>query len=193
MLSSYTHDLSTIYLLFVVFTAVITDFQSNRIPNWLTFSTLIVGVALQAFFLGTEGLIVAVAGISMGLVFLLPFFLLGGMGAGDVKMMAAIGAFIGYKSVMFATAYSLMIAAVYALVLVTIKGELMTSLQRYTVSIASRTYVPSSPDSVARKRFPFALAIAGGTIVVLMMESQLSFHHLSAELSYQLKAWGVGQ
>jgi len=192
MLAYLTYDLSTLFLLMVLLVAVVTDLRRNRIPNWLTFGTLVCGLLLQYTFLGSDGLMAGLAGAGMGLVLLIPFFLLGGMGAGDVKMMAAVGTLLGFKPVMMAAALSLCLAGLYALLLITLKGEWSSLLQRYFVSLRTSTYVAPAAGSVARQRFPFALAIAGGTLSVLAMQSQLDFYHLANELTYQWQLWGEG-
>ena len=72
--------------------ALFTDTRRGRIPNWLTFPALGLGVALHSFVGGGDGLLFAAEGAALGLgLFLVPF-LIGGMGAGDVKLLAALGA-----------------------------------------------------------------------------------------------------
>lgn len=193
MLAYQTYDVSTVLILLALLVAVIMDLRRNRIPNWLTFGTLFIALSLQFTFLGSDGLLGGLAGAGTGLVLLLPFFLLGGMGAGDVKMMAAIGAFIGVQSVMWAAAFSLCLAGIYAVSLVTYRGEWMNFFQRYLVTVKVKSYVPPAKESIAHQRFPFALAIAGGTLGALALDSQLSFYHLSTELNYQWQLWGAGQ
>lgn len=191
MLAYQTYDLSTVFLLIALLVAVVTDTGRNRIPNWLTFGVLVSGLCMQTVFLGTDGLLAGLAGSGTGLVLLLPFFLLGGMGAGDVKMMAAIGSFIGAEPVLLAAAISLCLAGLYAVILIIVKGEWTPFLQRYLVTFQTRHYVAPDPDSIAHKRFPFALAIAGGTLTSLALMSQLDFYHLSSELNYQWQLWGA--
>jgi len=191
MLAYQTYDLSTVFLLSVLMVAAITDIRRHRIPNWLTFGTLLTGLTLQFIFLGLDGVLSGMAGAGMGLVMLVPFFLLGGMGAGDVKMMAGVGSLVGFQTVIMAAAISLCLAGGYALALVVYRGEWATTTRRYIVSIQSRQYVAPESDSVARQRFPFALAIVGGTVIALAMLSQLDFYHLTSELSYQWQLWGA--
>ncbi|WP_370279038.1 prepilin peptidase [Pontibacterium sp.] len=192
MIAYYTYDLSSLLLLTALVIAVISDLRRHRIPNWLTFWTLLGGLMLQFAFIGYDGLLSGLAGAGMGLVLLIPFYLLGGMGAGDVKMMAAVGTLLGYQSVMLAAAFSICLAGAYAIFLVTYKGEWTQLLQRYSVSLKTKSYVAPDANSVTNRRFPFALAIAGGTVAVLMMESQLEFYHLSTELTYRWQLWGAG-
>src|SRR5262245_23535685 len=85
--------------------AVASDVRSRRIPNKLVVAGLLAGLALQATVtpgaglfsepFGALGLLKASAGMALGLVLLLPMYALGAMGAGDVKLMAMLGAFLG--------------------------------------------------------------------------------------------------
>ncbi|WP_372832149.1 prepilin peptidase [Pontibacterium sp.] len=193
MLDYQTYDLSTVFLLLVLVVAALIDLRRNRIPNWLTFSTLGIGLSLQLIFLGSDGFINGLSGAGVGLALLLPFFLMGGMGAGDVKLMAAVGCFIGTTPVLLATAFSLLLAGGYALLLIGVKGQLSAFMQRYMVSVQTRTWILPETNSIARRRFPFALAIAGGTVIALGWYSKLDFYHLTSELSYQWQLLGVGQ
>lgn len=192
MLNYHTHDLATVFLLLMLGVAALIDLRRNRIPNWLTYSLLLVGLTLQAAFLGIEGFLSGLSGAAVGLVLLLPFFLTGGMGAGDVKLMAAVGAFIGIKPVLLACAISLLLAGAYALLLVALNGQLSSFMQRYLVSVQTRTWIAPENNSIAKRRFPFGIAIAGGVVIALGLHSQLDFYHLTSELSYQWQRLGAG-
>ena len=82
-------------LIVVVAAAAAIDFRTRRIPNWLTFSSLALGLLLQGVFFGGSGLVQGLLGVLVGAGVFFPFFALGGMGAGDVKLMGAAGAFLG--------------------------------------------------------------------------------------------------
>jgi prepilin peptidase CpaA len=71
------------------------DYRTRRIPNWLVLSGLILGVGLNSFLYGTQGLWVAVQGCGLALLIYLPLFALRAMGGGDAKLMAAIGSLVG--------------------------------------------------------------------------------------------------
>ncbi len=75
--------------------AAVVDVQRHRIPNWLTYPGIALGTLLRSLFFGWKGLESAVAGCLLGggLVFL--FYAVRAMGAGDVKLLAAIGSFAG--------------------------------------------------------------------------------------------------
>ena len=75
--------------------ACVTDFRSRRIPNVLTFGASAAAVVFSGVTNGWAGLGWALAGWGVGCALFLPWFLLGGMGAGDVKLLAALGAWAG--------------------------------------------------------------------------------------------------
>lgn len=71
------------------------DLCTRRIPNFLTFGGALAGIIFQTAFLGLPGLGQSLAGLALGLLLLLLPYILGGMGAGDVKALAALGAWLG--------------------------------------------------------------------------------------------------
>src|SRR4030095_1932515 len=71
------------------------DLRNRRIPNYLTFGSAALAVLYAGVAAGWAGLCVALAGWSVGIVLFIPFFLLRGMGGGDVKLLAALGAWVG--------------------------------------------------------------------------------------------------
>lgn len=94
-------------VLSLVGTAAILDQRSQRIPNWLSYGGLVLALCLHGFGDGLEGLKLALSGAAIGGGMLLPLWLLGGLAAGDVKLMAAVGAFLGPAAAAFATAATL--------------------------------------------------------------------------------------
>ncbi len=191
MLAYMTYDLSTVFLLLVLAFASWTDIRRHRIANVLTFSMLGIGLTLQFWFLSLDGLWTGLQGMGVGLVVLLPFFLLGGMGAGDVKLMAAVGSIIGPIPALLAACLSLVAAGLFSFVLLLRHRDLGRMLRRYAVVLATRQYLPPEADEVANKRFPYAAAIAVGTIITLGWNSQLEFYHLGRQLSYYLHGLGA--
>ena len=80
---------------FVLIEAAVIDGRSLRVPNWLTFHFLIGGLIFAFWKGGSALLLTSLAGAGVGLLTLLPLYAIGGMGAGDVKLMAGVGAWIG--------------------------------------------------------------------------------------------------
>ena len=95
---------------------------------------------------------------------------MGGMAAGDVKLMAAVGGIVGWPVSLFAVAFTLMSGTVLALIYCAVRGGLPELLSRYSQMLKTflKTGQPLLPQaaegSVARSRFPYALAIAVGSI-----------------------------
>jgi len=83
----------------------IVDLRTHRIPNALTVSAAVVGLVWSLWANGSSGALASCAGLLSGLGVLLPFYLAGGLGAGDVKAMAAIGTFLGPKGAVLAAAW----------------------------------------------------------------------------------------
>ncbi len=104
--------------------ACVTDVRSRRIPNVLTFGALFVAFLVHGLL--PQGLGWAHVGLGMlagGLVFF-PFFALGGMGAGDVKLMAALGAWLGWQRVLYIAMYGALAGGVLAIIVALSAGYL---------------------------------------------------------------------
>src|SRR5215469_8171995 len=86
----------------VLAVATFTDLRSRRIPNWLVLPFMLAGVAVSAWLHGWTGVWQSLSGLALGAVLLGVLCWLGGMGMGDVKLCAAIGAWIGPMQLMFA-------------------------------------------------------------------------------------------
>ncbi len=78
------------------------DWKEHRVPNWLTYSALACGLAYHSIIAGVDGLTAAMLGAVVGLGTLIVPYALRGMGAGDVKLMAAVGAWVGAASTVYA-------------------------------------------------------------------------------------------
>ena len=92
---SYLPPVFQILLLLVVMGAGISDLRSRRIPNWLVGLGLLAGIGLNSFLYGTAGLWVALKGAGLALAIYFPLYALRAMGAGDAKLMAAVGSIVG--------------------------------------------------------------------------------------------------
>jgi len=84
-----------VLLALLVIPAAIWDVRQRRVPNWLTLPGLLVGIGLNAFLFESAGLWMALKGLGLAFLIYFPLYLLRGMGAGDVKLMAAVGAIVG--------------------------------------------------------------------------------------------------
>src|ERR1700751_5852906 len=96
---------------FVLIEAAIIDGRSLRVPNWLTYHFLLGGLVFAFARGGSPLLFYSLAGALVGLFSLLPLYAIGGMGAGDVKLMAGLGAWIGPSLTAWAFASSAVVGA----------------------------------------------------------------------------------
>ena len=94
------------------------DYRRHRVPNWLTGSLLAAGILEQGLFAGWPGLQRALGGMLVGMVPLLVLWMMRGMGAGDVKFMAAVGAWLGPKMTLEALLVGGLAGGVMALALI---------------------------------------------------------------------------
>lgn len=109
--------------LIVLAVATFTDLRSRRIPNWLVFPYLLAGIAVSPLRHDWPGLNQSIwhgvgqslAGMALGLMFFGLLFWMGGMGAGDVKLMAGIGAWVGPFQLFFALVVTAMAGGIMVL------------------------------------------------------------------------------
>jgi prepilin peptidase CpaA len=171
------HDnhIALLLLIMLLVLVTVTDIKSHRIPNILTFGGALVGIGLHILWAGSEGLLIGFYGFTAGLLLLLPFHLFGGgMAAGDVKLMAAAGAFLGPKATLIAVCSSLIVGSLLGIGFLVLRGGLMSALRRYFstmkcfVVTGTFSYVPPHPSEAAASKFPYAVAIAMGTVITLL-------------------------
>ncbi len=149
--------------------AAVWDLLQKRVPNLLTYSAIVIALAARLFFGGWRG---ALDGLGAGLVgggIFLVFFLVGGMGAGDVKLMAAIGCLAGLRQtvvILLATALAGGLLAV-AYMLLRRRGTRTLRNVGALLSFHARFGLQSHPEINLQNpesvRIPYAVAIAAGT------------------------------
>jgi prepilin peptidase CpaA len=122
------HILPASLLLVTATVAAITDIRSRRIPNALVITAFAAGLAANTTLGGLDGLWRAAAGAGLALLVYFPLFLLRGMGAGDVKLMAAAGALAGPRAWFWIFVLAAVSGAVAGLVLALARGRLRSTL-----------------------------------------------------------------
>jgi prepilin peptidase CpaA len=159
---------ASVALVIVMALAVRQDLATHRISNVLTFGALVAGLGYHTMAQGIEGFIFAIAGAGAGLCCLLPLYLGRGMGAGDVKMMAAAGSFLGLTNAVIAALLSLAIGAVIAIVVVAWRAlEMRTAAAGVEGAIASATGFRAALLQAGKERIPYAAAIALGVVATM--------------------------
>lgn len=95
--------------------AAITDLLYLRVPNWLTLPMALLAIGLHVASAGVAGLSISVGGLLTGFALLIGLYALGGTGAGDVKLLATVGAFVGPQRVISIFLYTAVLGGIYAL------------------------------------------------------------------------------
>ena len=183
------HSLTIGFLLLLLLAAAWSDIRSRRIPNILVFPGAMIGVLLHALLLqemGGLGVVGSLAGLGTGLALLLPLYLLRVMGAGDVKLMAMVGAFLGARETVGALLCVLLVGGVMALIAALCEGKLRVLWRNLNVmllgTLAGGTMtsllVSGKPGegiggdgagdaAESASTLPYGVAIAAGTMVYL--------------------------
>jgi prepilin peptidase CpaA len=182
MLALATYQVSTLLLLSLLAAAAVIDLRRHRIPNLISLGGILLALGLQAWFvgLGSEGLLAALGGMALGLLIFIPFYATGGMGAGDVKLMAMAGAFLGPQHALLAAGLSLGAGSLMGLGILLWRRGATLMAHRYLSTFQCLTvtgkwsYVPPGGDEPAATRFPYAAAIAVGTLATLWWSGTLS-------------------
>lgn len=152
------------------------DLTTRRIPNRLTVPAAALAFGINCLAAGATGALHSAEGLAVGLGIFLPMFLAGGSGGGDVKAMAAVGAFLGPAGAFFAVLWTMVVGLVGGLAVLVANAGLggVRELARrwifrgYVLCTTGHTaHVGRSRDDAASLRFPYGLAIASGTIISL--------------------------
>jgi prepilin peptidase CpaA len=164
-----------IVLVLLVITAAIFDIRFRRIPNWLVLVGLVLGFTVNIVLFGLAGLKTAALGMLLGFGVYLLLHLLHAMGAGDVKLMAAVGSMVGpgpWFGIFLLTA---MIGGVFALILLVVKGRLrqglwnvgyiFTELSHFRAPYMTREELDVKSSKALR--LPHGVTIAVGTLAYL--------------------------
>ncbi|HEY4046096.1 MAG TPA: A24 family peptidase [Acidobacteriaceae bacterium] len=165
------HSIAWWPTLVVLGIATFTDLRSRRIPNWLVFPFLIAGVSVSVWVHGWHGLEQSLAGIALGAVLFGVLCWMGGMGMGDVKLCAAIGAWIGPAQLGTALVITGIAGGIMALCWAMaggFLGDLFKSTGDLIFGLKDRGLRPH-PELVLNnpltRKMPYAPAIAIGTLV----------------------------
>lgn len=163
------HVAMTVTLLLVLALAIRADQLEHRIPNNLTLTGLVLGLGCSTLADGVSGALAAAGGAITGGAVLLPFYLRRGMGAGDVKLMGASGAFLGPAPALVAAALALIAGAVLALGITAAQliAPRLRGGEPRLIGGPESTTGSTGFLAVRETRFPYAIAIAVGVTAVL--------------------------
>jgi prepilin peptidase CpaA len=156
--------------------SVIDDLRRFKIPNLVTYPTMVLALVYHSFSGGFDGLLFSASGLALGIgLFIIPY-LLGGMGAGDAKLMGAAGAIFGPKGIVIASIMVILVGGVYGVILFAINPSYTASFLR-RLWITLKTFfvtwqvipIPPRPN----EKLPvlrYAVPIALGTLGYMLMK-----------------------
>jgi prepilin peptidase CpaA len=170
-----TVDIAQVIAVVIGLVACATDLQSRRIPNLLTFGGALAGAVFHFVTGSADGLLLSVSGWAVGVaVFIIPFAL-GGMGAGDVKLVAALGAWLGPMDTVWLGIYSMLAGGVAAVVVGIARGYLREAfsniyrLLMYWRVVGIRPLHEVSLAGGKGPRLAYAVPVFGGLVATLWL------------------------
>jgi prepilin peptidase CpaA len=163
----------------VTITAAILDVRTRRLPNWFTVPVCVGGILFHVITGGTAGLLTSLGGFATGFGILLVLWLIGGGGGGDVKLMGALGAWLGATATVAVVVLSAALAALFsiAVIMAGVAKHGYTYIQRRHVVRAENRVTKKSKESAEeelaarktrRRLVPYALPVAFSTWMVLI-------------------------
>ena len=150
--------------------ATVIDMRTRRIPNALTAAMSGLGLALAATGLSGISPAAAVVGMAIGFLLMLPGYMLGATGAGDVKLMAAVGAIVGPTLVVSAFLFTAIAGGVLALLVAARRGRVAATIAGTGRLIAAPAGARQEIDKAsAARRFAYGPAIAIGSVMAALI------------------------
>ncbi|MCC7086030.1 MAG: prepilin peptidase [Pirellulales bacterium] len=168
--------------------AAVIDGYKLKVPNWLTFPMILSGWALGAYAHGWEGLGLSLLGTAVGLALLLPAYAIGGMGAGDVKLLAGVGSWLaaaylmeGVVTTFYAFFVSALVGGVLALTMVLFRRSWRKHKDQFLTIVNEMVTIgnPTELATIAAKRkssmllLPYGIPIAIGSIAYFIWAGML--------------------
>jgi prepilin peptidase CpaA len=177
--------LSVIFLVFLI--ALYFDLKYQRIPNWLCAITLVTGFIVQSYFSGWAGLLSAFIGAGLALLILFPAFALKMLGAGDVKLMVAIGSFLDIKFLLWSIIYAVIAGGLSSLCLALYRlgwQPFKEIVLHYFRCLYLRQFIRASNQQFLKLKVPYAPALLIGWLWACSQNSDVLW--LISNFSYQL-------
>lgn len=154
--------------------AIVYEIRFSRIPNWITFPAMAAGIAYHVCSGGVSGFVTGTCGLLTGFSIFFVFYVLGGLVAGDIKLMAALGALLGPKDILFAAAFTAIAGGIYASILLLTRAN-RKEVVRYRkmakglLCTGNLTYPGSDNEQTTPLRYGIAIAAGGFAVLAQKM------------------------
>ncbi|HZN33067.1 MAG TPA: A24 family peptidase [Pirellulaceae bacterium] len=172
----------TIWLVSVVLiVAAVIDGYELRVPNLITYPFIIAGWVYSTYAFGLQGLGWSLAGTALGMSILMAFHAIGGMGAGDVKLMGGVGAWIYWTHTWYCIIGFALVGAVMAIVMIVVSGKWKHHYNQFWKIVNEITTIkdPAKLSALAAERkpnmmlLPYGIPIAIATISYFLWTGML--------------------
>ncbi|CAN7306376.1 MULTISPECIES: A24 family peptidase [unclassified Variovorax] len=174
LLAMLATDPRVVVLFVLLVVASISDYRTYRIPNWLTFGGAAFALVYKTVIAVSppSAFLLAFGGLFLGFLMMLPLYVLGAMGAGDVKLMAMVGAFLGVHETLQAVLFAFIVGGIAALGFAFLKGKLARMLRNAkgaAYGIAASAIAGIRPEarieaSQSIGKLPYGICISIGTM-----------------------------
>lgn len=167
------------FLVIVLLIALVADMRAYKIPNMLTYPAIVTALTFHSLLNGINGFIFSMLGLIVGMgIFLIPF-IFGFMGAGDTKLMGAVGAALGVRGVVNACIFTSLAGGILAVVLLLVHNRNVKFVSNYaaalSASIGERRVIGVPASDIEKKpKVYYALAIAAGTLYTICWKAAFS-------------------
>lgn len=160
--------LANIVLLLLVLSSLITDVTKNKIYNFQTYPSMLIGLLLGFAYSGWHGVLTNFLGLLTGMGLLFLFFLAGGVEAGDVKLLGAVGALKGSQFVLWTMFYTALIGGIMAFAYVIWKGQLLNTLKNVFRILRHPIQSGKEYGDGMKIYLPYGVAISLGAVWALI-------------------------
>lgn len=158
-------------LLVTLAVCVYTDLKSRKIYNKIIYPVLLISIVTQLILKGWQGLGFSFTGFFLGLALLMIPFFMGGIGAGDVKLLALVGAMKGWVFVFYTGIYMALLGGLIAVGLLLFGKGTIRKLVLFLFGMQHKLNMSSVFDR--KTTYPYGVAIAGGALLALFLEGRV--------------------
>ena len=172
MRNSWSDNLPILLLALVLVVSAVHDITRQKIPNLLTYPTVLLALLFYGFSRGFDGILFSTSGLALGIGLLTVPYLMGGMGAGDVKLLGAVGAVLGPVGVFNGFLLTALVGGLYAGLLLMrhpaySRGLFSRCTALLKISVASGTLAFALPNDAEKPKLYYGVAIALGTLCTI--------------------------